>query len=139
VPLLVLCLARPELERSLGETIRLDPLDDEDARLVVRSAAELDEQTQARIVGLAEGNALYIEQLAAFAAEGGEGLPPTLEAVLAGRLGLLANDERVVLQRAAVVGQGVHARRSRHSGRSSDRCSARVTRPAGPHPSGGGR
>ena len=57
------------------------------------------------IVELAEGNALYAEQLASFAAEGGEGLPPTLEAVLAGRLGRLDLAERSVLQRAAVVGR----------------------------------
>ena len=105
VPALVLCLARPELERALGKQIRLGPLNDEHARLVVQSAAELDEQTQERIVGLAEGNALYVEQLAAYAAESGEGLPPTLEAVLAGRLGQLDADERKVLQRAAVVGK----------------------------------
>ena len=105
VPLLVLCLARPELERALGETTRLGPLADEHALLVVQSAAELDEQTQERIVGLAEGNPLYVEQLAAYAAESGEGLPPTLDAVLAGRLGQLEADERAVLQRAAVVGK----------------------------------
>ena len=58
-----------------------------------------------RVVALAEGNALYAEQLASFAAEGGEGLPPTLEAVLAGRLGRLADSERAVLQRAAVAGR----------------------------------
>jgi len=105
VPLLVLCLSRPELERALGETIHLGPLADEHAQLVVQAAAELDEQTRGRIVGLAEGNPLYVEQLAAYAAESGEGLPPTLEAVLAGRLGQLETDERGVLQRAAVVGR----------------------------------
>jgi DNA-binding SARP family transcriptional activator len=105
VPALVLCLARPELERALGDTVRLGPLADEDARLVIRATAELDEQTRERIVDVAEGNALYVEQLAAYAAESGEGMPPTLEAVLAGRLGQLDADERTVLQRAAVVGK----------------------------------
>jgi DNA-binding SARP family transcriptional activator len=105
VPVLVLCLARPELERPLGETIRLGPLADEHARLVLLAAAELDEQTQERIVERAEGNALYVQQLAAYAAESGEGLPPTLAAVLAGRLGQLEAAERTVLQRAAVVGK----------------------------------
>ena len=75
------------------------------ARARDRSSRELDEETRERIVGLAEGNALYVEQLASFAAEGGEGLPPTLEAVLAGRLGRLDPAERAVLQRAAVVGR----------------------------------
>jgi len=101
--LLVLCLTRPELERQLGESLRLGPLDDEHARELV--PPELDEETRERIVELAEGNALYVEQLASYAADGGEGLPPTLEAVIAGRLGRLDPSERQVLQRAAVVGR----------------------------------
>jgi DNA-binding SARP family transcriptional activator len=104
-PLLVLCLARPELERPLGERLELGPLDEEEARAVVAGTADLAEQTRERIVELAEGNALYAEQLASFAAEGGEGLPPTLEAVLAGRLGRLDTSERMLLQRAAVIGR----------------------------------
>jgi hypothetical protein len=104
-PLLVLCLARPELARPLGERLELGPLDEEEARAVVAGTADLAEQTRERIVELAEGNALYAEQLASFAVEGGEGLPPTLEAVLAGRLGRLDSRERAVLQRAAVLGR----------------------------------
>ena len=104
-PLLVLCLARPELERPLGEPLALGPLGEEEARAIVAGTAVVDEETRERIVELAEGNALYAEQLASFAAEGGEGLPPTLEAVLAGRLGRLDAAERSVLQRAAVVGR----------------------------------
>ncbi len=65
----------------------------------------VDEETREKIVEIAEGNALYAEQLASFAADGGDGLPPTLEAVLAGRLGRLDPAERSVLQRAAVVGR----------------------------------
>ncbi len=78
-PLLVLCLARPELERTLGETLALGPLGEDEARAIVAGTAEVDDETRERIVELAEGNALYVEQLASFAAEGGEGLPPTLE------------------------------------------------------------
>ena len=104
-PLLVLCLARPELERPLGETLPLGPLSEDEARAVVAGTAEVEEETCERIVELAEGNALYAEQLASFAADGGEGLPPTLEAVLAGRLGRLDPAERAVLQRAAVLGR----------------------------------
>ena len=104
-PLVVLCLARPELERRPGEALDLRPLRDDETRAIVAGTADLDDETQGRIVELAEGNALYAEQLATFAAEGGEGLPPTLEAVLSGRLGRLAGRERTVLQRAAVVGR----------------------------------
>ena len=104
-PVLVLCLARPELERPLGDRIGLGPLDENETRAVVAGTAALDEATSERIAELAEGNALYAEQLATFAAEGGEGLPPTLEAVLAGRLGRLDPSERAVLQRAAVIGR----------------------------------
>ncbi len=104
-PVLVLCLARPELERQPGEVLALGPLGEDEARAIVAGTAELDAETSDRIVHLAEGNALYAEQLASFAAEGGEGLPPTVEAVLAGRLGRLDPSERMVLQRAAVVGR----------------------------------
>jgi DNA-binding SARP family transcriptional activator len=104
-PLLVLCLARPELMRPLGELLALGPLGEEEARAIVAGTAVVDGETRERIVELAEGNALYAEQLASFAADGGEGLPPTLEAVLAGRLGGLDPAERSVLQRAAVVGR----------------------------------
>ena len=104
-PVLVLCLARPELERSLGEQLALGPLGMDEARAIVTGTAELDETMRERIVELAEGNALYVEQLASFASEGGDGLPPTLEAVLASRLGRLDPSERAVLQRAAVVGR----------------------------------
>jgi hypothetical protein len=104
-PVLVLSLARPELERTVGEVIALGPLAADDARAIVAGTAEVDDGTRERIVALAEGNALYAEQLASFAAEGGEGLPPTLDAVLAGRLGRLAASERAILQRAAVLGR----------------------------------
>ncbi|HZG36537.1 MAG TPA: BTAD domain-containing putative transcriptional regulator [Gaiellaceae bacterium] len=103
--LLLLCLARPELERPLGELLRLGPVDEDTARSIVAATADLDAETHERVVAAAEGNPLYAEQLATFAAEGGEGLPPTLEAVLAGRLGLLEPEERAVLQRAAVLGR----------------------------------
>ena len=89
----------------MGEVLPLSPLGQDESRAIVAGTAELDQPTRERIVELAEGNALYAEQLAGFAAEGGEGLPPTLDAVLAGRLGRLAPFERAVLRRAAVVGR----------------------------------
>ncbi len=105
VPLLVLCLARPELEHPLGEALALGPLGATEARAISKGIAELDDETHEQIVELAEGNALYVEQLAVYALEGGVGLPPTLEAVLSGRLGRLPDGERAVLLRAAVAGR----------------------------------
>ena len=60
-PLLLVNLARPELERPAGDQIALGPLSDEEARKLVAGIAELDEETVARVVVLAEGNALYAE------------------------------------------------------------------------------
>jgi DNA-binding SARP family transcriptional activator len=104
-PMLVLCLARPELERPLGDVLRLGPVQPDEARAIATRTAELDDALRERVVAAAEGNPLYLEQLAQFAAEGSDGLPPTLEAVLAARLGRLTPEERSVLQRAAVIGR----------------------------------
>jgi DNA-binding SARP family transcriptional activator len=118
-PILVLCLARPELidqrpawggPTSPIASIALEPLSADDSQtLVAALAAGVAENTRARIVEAAEGNPLYAEQLTAYAEEAGaEGLvavPPTIEALLASRLDRLAGDERATLERAAVVGR----------------------------------
>ena len=56
----------------------------------------------------ADGNPLFLEQIAAMAAdmplEAGQ-VPPTLEALLASRLDALTRDERDLLERAAIVGR----------------------------------
>jgi DNA-binding SARP family transcriptional activator len=115
--LLVLCLARRELleERpgwgSGDRALELDPLTEEDAaKLVAEVAGEaLDEVARARIVEIAEGNALFLEQLLAFAGEAGAealaSVPPSVEALLAGRLDRLEPEERALLERAAVAGR----------------------------------
>ncbi len=115
-PLLLLCLARPELidERPAwltlsGAGVLLDPLsDDEASKLLDEIALEwpLDAPARRRITEAAEGNPLYLEQMAAMLAEGGplEGIPPTIHALIAARLGRLPPDERRVLETAAVSG-----------------------------------
>jgi len=55
VPLLVLCLARPELERPLGEALALGPLGATEARAISKGIAELDDETHEQIVELAKG------------------------------------------------------------------------------------
>jgi tetratricopeptide (TPR) repeat protein len=117
VPLLVVCLARLALlEQRPGwaapaKTLALEPLDAEEARKLVTELAgdELGDETRARILELAEGNPLFLEQLLAFSDEAGvEALalvPPTVEALLAGRIDRLEPDERALLDRAAVAGR----------------------------------
>ena len=115
-PLLVISLARPDLldERpGLGadaDVLRLDPLAERDAEtLVGELGGEVTLQTQGRIVGIAEGNPLFVEQLVAFVQDEGqealESVPPTIEALLASRLDRLDPAERALLERASVAGR----------------------------------
>jgi class 3 adenylate cyclase/tetratricopeptide (TPR) repeat protein len=117
-PLLLLCLARPELldERPTwggqeqAENIRLEPLSRAESDELIDELVDdpgLREDIRARIRDTAEGNPLFVEQLLAAVSERGETeeLPPTIHALLAARLDGLPVDERDVLERASVVGQ----------------------------------
>jgi DNA-binding SARP family transcriptional activator len=116
-PLMLLCLARPEFldarpawggGKLNATSLLLEPLGDEDARrLYAHLAAGIDEARRERVVGAAEGNPLFLEQLLAVVEETGEAdeLPPTIHALLAARLDLLEPHERETLQRAAVAGR----------------------------------
>jgi class 3 adenylate cyclase len=116
VPLLVVCLARKDLlEERPGwgaehRVLALDPLSDEAAReLLDEIGTSLDESARERVVDVAEGNPLFLEQLLAFTDEAGPealaAVPPSVEALLAARLDRLEPDERTLLERAAVVGR----------------------------------
>jgi class 3 adenylate cyclase/tetratricopeptide (TPR) repeat protein len=116
--LLVLCLARPELlddrpswggNRQNAELLTLEPLGAEDAAALVTGLAgdsELGDEDRSRILAVAEGNPLFVEQLVAALAEGAEArrVPATIQALLASRLETLSPEERDVLERASVVG-----------------------------------
>jgi class 3 adenylate cyclase len=116
-PLLVLCLARRELldERpgwgSRNAVLTLEPLAEAQAGALVDEVAAggVDEDARTQIVEIAEGNPLFLEQLLAFVQEAGPAVlgsvPPTVEALLAGRLELLDASERALLERAAVAGR----------------------------------
>jgi tetratricopeptide (TPR) repeat protein len=111
-PVLVLCLARPELcdrRPELAErAIELGPLGERQVRtLVDRLADGVSDALRARVVESAGGNPLFAEQLVAYAGEGGalEVVPPSADALIAARLDLLDPAELAVLQRAAVVGR----------------------------------
>jgi tetratricopeptide (TPR) repeat protein len=122
-PLLLLCLARPELlDRRPGwgggklnaTTILLEPL----------SAAETDEllqrllgdaslapDLQRRIRDAAEGNPLFVEEMVALVEDSGDSevtVPGTIHALLAARLDQLDPAERGVLERGAVEGRIFH-------------------------------
>jgi DNA-binding SARP family transcriptional activator len=118
-PVLVLCLARPSLlEERPGwgrgsQTVDLEPLSTEEAgELVSRLTVEegLSDALRERIVTVAEGNALFLEQLHAYltedlAASDVESVPPTVEALLASRLDTLEPGDRSLIERAAVIGR----------------------------------
>jgi tetratricopeptide (TPR) repeat protein len=118
--MLVVCLARPEFlearpawaaPRPNQTLLQLDALSDLESRQLVESAAEetLGSHTASRIVELAEGNPLFLEQLAAVGAEKWEvPLPSTIQAVLAARIDHLEPGERAVLEHASVEGRSFH-------------------------------
>jgi class 3 adenylate cyclase/tetratricopeptide (TPR) repeat protein len=112
-PMLLLCLARPELlddrPRWGGAALALDPLTGSESKaLLDELAAEwpVSAAARVRITEAAEGNPLFVEQMVAMLAEGEtDDVPATIQAVLAARLDRLEPLERAVLERAAIVGK----------------------------------
>ena len=121
-PILVLCVARPELldvrpgwggGKLNATSILLEPLADAEARRLadgLLADLELDGETRSRILATAQGNPLFLEEMAALAreADGTVDVPPTIRALLQARLDALNHDERVVVDRGAVEGQVFH-------------------------------
>ena len=109
-PLLLLCMARPELvERrpSWPGVLRLEPLPSAEADALIGDAVS--DEPRARIDRAAGGNPLFISEMLAMAAEDGEvEVPPTLKALLAARLDQLDGAERNVLERGSVEGEIFH-------------------------------
>ncbi len=127
-PLLLLALARPELldRRPVwgAVSIVLEALvPPEAAKLLAAHVgrAVLDASTQARILETAEGNPLFVEELAAVVLDQGVpsragaplALPPTIQALLASRLDRLAPVQRQVLEAAAIEGKEFSRARTR--------------------------
>jgi DNA-binding SARP family transcriptional activator/class 3 adenylate cyclase len=116
-PVFVLCLARPELveERPVwgaggrnADTLVLEPLASTETEKLIAdrlAGTVLPLDTLARIVEIAQGNPLFVEQMiAAFQNEGTISLPASVHALLAVRLDRLGPAERDLLRCAAVVG-----------------------------------
>ena len=122
-PLLVFCMARPELldrRPSWGggklnaTTVLLEPLAAGDAEALVTvllDGAPADPGLRARILQAAEGNPLFVEEMVAFVRESpgsGVAVPATIQALLAARLDQLDAVERDLLGRGSVEGRSFH-------------------------------
>jgi class 3 adenylate cyclase/tetratricopeptide (TPR) repeat protein len=108
-PILLLCMARPELTRRRDWPVhlRLEPLPADDVERLIpeRIGGALRE----KITRAAGGNPLFIgEMLAMTGAEDDVVVPPTLQALLAARLDQLETAERTVLECGAVEGEVFH-------------------------------
>jgi tetratricopeptide (TPR) repeat protein len=109
-PLLLICMARPELiERRPGwpATLRLEPLAPDQADALIGDAVS--GVLAERIAQAAGGNPLFITEMLEMAAEHAEvEVPPTLKALLAMRLDQLDGAERRVLECGSVEGEIFH-------------------------------
>ncbi len=120
-PLLILCLARPELldvrptwggGRVRGTTIELEALPAADAVELVEALLaerELPVDVDA-VLEKTEGNPLFVEETIRMLVEAdgrgsGDRIPDTLQALIAARIDRLPPAARTVLQRAAVIGR----------------------------------
>ena len=119
VPLLVLCTARPELmARRPGwgggkvnsTTLSLAPLSDDETAHLVHALLEqplLEAEVQKTLISRAGGNPLYTEEFARLVGEGRqlEELPESVQGIIAARLDALPEDEKELIQDAAVLGK----------------------------------
>jgi DNA-binding SARP family transcriptional activator len=121
-PIVVVCIARPELldnrpawaaDADRAVSIQLTPLGEGPASALLDSLSadqRIAPATQARLIGTAGGNPLYLEQLTVSLSEqkGSDirpALPPTIQALLSARLQRLGPGASSVLVRAAIIGK----------------------------------
>ena len=126
-PVLFIFTMRPETEhgswtmrerttrefRHLVTVIDLRPLDESSERVLLKALTEdaIDPAVQEAVIAHADGNPLYLEELARAIGEGGHAtaqalaLPPTLEGVILARLDRLQTGWREVLTAAAACGR----------------------------------
>jgi class 3 adenylate cyclase/tetratricopeptide (TPR) repeat protein len=110
-PILLLCMARPELldrRPSWPVTLQLEPLAEAQVQELI--GEQVPAELGKRIARKAGGNPLFVLEMLAVAA-GADGrvvVPPTLKALLAARLDQLDPADRRILERAAVEGEVFH-------------------------------
>lgn len=121
-PLLLLCLARPELlevrpvwggGRLRATSIELEPLGPGESEQMIAalvSGTSLHPDEVAPLVEKTGGNPLFLEETIRMLAErdgaaGTDRIPDTVQALIAARIDRLPSGERTLLRRAAVVGR----------------------------------
>ena len=122
-PVLLICIARPELLDLRGQwgggkanatSVRLEPLSDEESATLLDNLAgsDLGDAARRRIVETAGGNPLFVEEMLALLDEDRDRstveVPATIHALLAARLDGLPDLERAAIEAAAVEGQVFH-------------------------------
>jgi class 3 adenylate cyclase/predicted ATPase len=126
-PILLLCLARPELLNVLptwgrtpgAVTMQLEPLATEPSRELARHLllSTVDPSVEDTIADVADGNPFFLEEIVTMLQEEGAirpeadagaladiAIPPTISALLAARIDRLEPEARRVLEHAAVLG-----------------------------------
>jgi class 3 adenylate cyclase/tetratricopeptide (TPR) repeat protein len=125
VPLLLLCLARPELldirpgwggGRVRATAIELEPLGAADSEELIEALLddqELADDARIALFEKTEGNPLFVEETIRMLSEANgsrvDRIPDTLQALIAARIDHLPPGEKSVLQRAAVIGRSFWA------------------------------
>jgi class 3 adenylate cyclase/tetratricopeptide (TPR) repeat protein len=121
--LMIVCLARPELldvrpgwggGRIRSTAIELEALPRAESERLADALledAELPVHVRARLLDKTEGNPLYVEETVRMVLESGDGdgsferIPDTLQALIAARIDRLPQSEKLLLQRASVIGR----------------------------------
>ena len=122
-PILLLCMARPELldrrpnwggGKLNATTVLLEPLGAGDAEELVESLldkADVGHELRGQILAAAEGNPLFVQEMVGLVRDSPDGnvsVPPTIQALLAARLDQLHPTEREVLERGSIEGRTFH-------------------------------
>jgi class 3 adenylate cyclase len=110
-PILLLCMARPELAGRRSEwpvAVPLGPLRDDDVVQLI--GTRLPPELRDAIRRAASGNPLFVSEMLTMAADsdGEVRVPPTLRALLAARLDQLEPAERQILELGAIEGEVFH-------------------------------
>src|SRR5215210_1735285 len=118
-PLLLLCLARPDLldirpgwggGRVRATAIELEPLGPEESEQLIDALdGSLGPAERQEVLAKTEGNPLFLEETMRMLEEEGTErigrIPDTLQALIAARIDRLAPEAKALLQRAAVIGR----------------------------------